>query len=135
MTIFDQLRRDEGMRRTMYRDSLGYETFGVGHKATTPLSDAAIEQILHDDVAAAAANIDAVFTWAKSLSEARYGALINLVFNMGLGGVLSFKNMLHAMRESRWDDAARELLDSKYATQVGLRAERLATQLSEDRWV
>lgn len=135
MTIFEQLRRDEGSRRTVYKDSLGYDTFGVGHKGTTPLSDAAIDLILHDDVAAVAANIEAAFPWAKSLSEPRYGALINLVFNMGLGGVMGFQKMLHAMRESRWEDAARELLDSRYATQVGERAHRLATQLREDRWV
>lgn len=135
MDIFEQLRRDEGVRRTIYTDSLGYETFGVGHKGTTPLSDAAINLILHDDVAVASANIEAAFPWAKSLSEPRYGAMINLVFNLGLGGLMGFRKFLAAMQESRWEDAKLELLDSRYATQVGERAHRVATQILEDRWV
>ena len=50
MTILEQLKRDEGMRRTAYQDSLGVWTVGVGHNLAVPLSDAAIEQILADDV-------------------------------------------------------------------------------------
>lgn len=86
-------------------------------------------------MAAASANIDALFPWAKSLSEPRYGALINLVFNVGAAGILTFVKFLAAMREARWEDAARELLDSKYHQQVGLRAERVAEQIRENRWV
>ncbi len=129
------LERDEGKRRSMYTDALGFATFGIGHKATTPLSDTAIYQILHDDVAAATANLEAALPWVKTLSEARFGAMINLTFNLGLGGLLGFQKMLMALRESRWEDAARELLDSRYAGQVGARAQRVAEQIREDRWV
>jgi len=135
VTIYEQLERDEGKRRSMYTDALGFATFGIGHKATTPLSDTAIYQILHDDVAAATANLEAALPWVKTLSEARFGAMINLTFNLGLGGLLGFQKMLMAMRESRWEDAARELLDSKYATQVGDRAKRVSEQIRTDVWV
>ena len=45
------------------------------------------------------------------------------------------KKMLAALQAQEWDTAARELLDSKYATQVGERATRLAQQLITDTWV
>ena len=60
---------------------------------------------------------------------------MNMAFNMGVGGVAGFKKMLAALQAQEWDTAARELLDSKYATQVGERATRLAQQLITDTWV
>lgn len=72
--------------------------------------------------------------WAQSLSEARQGVLLNMAFNLGIDGLLGFKQMLLHMRYGRWTDAARELVDSTYAKQVGKRAERLAQQLIVDEW-
>jgi lysozyme len=135
MTLYEQLTRDEGKRRNAYTDSLGHTTIGIGHKLSTPLSDAAIQQILEDDVANARTSVLATFPWAAMLSEARQGALMNLAFNLGLSGLMGFHEMLRALRESRWPDAARELLESKYAGQVGARADRLARQLETDEWV
>ena len=138
MTIYDQLRRDEGVRSTLYRDELGNATVGVGHNLSTPLSDRSIQVILEDDVAAIKSALDAACPWATSLDDSRYGALLNLAFNMGVGGVhaglLGFPRMLRAIQAQDWDTAARELLDSRYARQVGDRATRLAAQLQTGIW-
>ena len=134
MTIYDQLRRDESVRDTMYRDELGNATVGVGHNLSTPLSARAIQMILEDDVSAKKIEMDASLPWAASLDDARYGALLNLSFNMGVGGLLGFPRMLRAIQAQDWDVAARELLDSRYARQVGDRATRLAAQLQTGVW-
>ena len=134
MTIYDQLRRDESVRDTMYRDELGNATVGVGHNLSTPLSARAIQMILEDDVSAKKIEMDASLPWAASLDDARYGALLNLSFNMGVGGLLGFPRMLRAIQAQDWDVAARELLDSRYARQVGDRATRLAEQLRTGSW-
>ena len=134
MTIYDQLRRDEDVRDTMYRDELGNATVGVGHNLSTPLSARAIQMILEDDVSAKKIEMDASLPWAASLDDARYGALLNLSFNMGVGGLLGFPRMLRAIQAQDWDVAARELLDSRYARQVGDRATRLAAQLQTGVW-
>jgi lysozyme len=139
MTIYDQLRRDEGVRATMYRDELGNATVGVGHNLSSPLSARAIQVMLEDDVDAIDQELQAALLWAKSaLDDARYGALLNLAFNMGVGGVhaglLGFPRMLRAIQAQDWDAAARELLDSRYARQVGDRATRLAEQLRSGSW-
>lgn len=134
MTIYDQLRRDEGVRSTLYRDELGFATVGVGHNLSTPLSDHSIQTILEDDVAAVKTELDTSLPWAASLDDARYGALLNLSFNMGVVGLFGFSRMLRAIQAQDWDVAARELLDSRYARQVGDRATRLAAQLQTGVW-
>lgn len=135
MTIYEQLERDEDRRHVGYQDSLGHWTVGIGHKLSTPLSDAAVDMILRDDVAAKVVELEAEAPWVRELSEPRYGVLLNMAFNLGVAGLLDFRRMLAAMQAQDWEEAAAELLDSVYATQVGARAIRLARQLQDDRWV
>jgi lysozyme len=133
--IYEQLERDEKKVRVIYQDSLGNPTFGVGHLGSTPLTDRAIRTILEDDVQAKQAELHVNLPWLSSLSSQRQGVFLNLVFNMGIGGLLGFHKMLAAAKAGNWALAATELLNSKYATQVGDRAHRLATQLQTDQWV
>ena len=119
----------------MYLDSLGIPSIGVGHNLRdVPISNEAVEQIFVDDLAQKIQEVEAAFPWAAALSEPRQGVLINMAF-MGIGRLRGFVKMLAAMEAGDWEAAARELLDSKYAGQVGARADRLAQQLREDRWV
>jgi lysozyme len=140
--LHEQLIRDEGMVLKPYRDHLGYLTIGVGHCLDKkPISKRAALVMLDDDIADARADLLAKWPWMRDLSPARLGAFINLAFNMGVGneaagtGLAGFKQTMRAAAEGRWEDVAQGLLDSKYATQVGPRAHRVARQLREDRWV
>lgn len=136
MDIYLQLMRDEGVKHKMYKDSLGIETIGVGHNLRAKaISQRAVEVILEDDIADAKQELFAALPWVKDLSEPRQGVLINMAFNLGIQGLLGFKNTLKAIQEGRWEDAKKGILDSKYAKQVGPRAHRLALQLVTDRWV
>src|SRR3990167_3999374 len=134
MTLREQLERDEGRRHTAYTDTAGHLTLGGGHNLNTPLSDAAIDQILDDDIRGAMAECALIPFW-MNLSEVRQAVLVNLAFNMGFQGLMTFRRMLAAMDAENWNQAAQELLDSRYAKQVGARADRLALQLSTDQWV
>lgn len=133
--IYAQLERDESRRHVGYVDSQGHWTVGIGHKLSTPLTNTVIDMILRDDVAAKAAELEAKAPWVRTLSEPRYGVLLNMAFNLGVTGLLGFRRMLAAMQSADWEGAAAELLDSVYATQVGARAIRLARQLQDDRFV
>lgn len=133
MNLLDQLRRDEGVRPAMYIDSVGIATIGVGHRLDLPLCPAAIDAQLRHDVEMADLACQRFAFWPR-LSEARRGVLINLCFNVGLQGLLGFAKMLAAIEADDWQRAAAELLDSRYATQVGDRAKRLARQLITDEW-
>lgn len=132
-----QLIRDEGgLLLKPYVDSVGKLTIGAGRNLTDKgITTAEAESLLHNDLRDALGAVLSRLPWSESLSEPRLGALINLAFTMGIGGLLGFRKMLAAMQDERWDEAGRELLDSTYAQQVGERAVRLQTQIVTDRWV
>jgi len=133
--IYAQLRRDEGVQHDVYMDTEGFLTLGVGHRLRArPLSDAAVDQILRDDVAGITEELVGVHPWVARLSPARQGAFVNLAFNLGVNGLGTFKKLLSAAQREDWSTAGKELLDSKYARQVGDRAKRLARQLEMDAW-
>jgi lysozyme len=133
--IIEQLKRDEGVQHDVYMDSEGYLTLGVGHRLRgRPLSDAAVQQILQDDLAALTAELVDTYPWVTRLSPARFGVFQNLAFNLGVQGLGTFKKFLGAVQREDWVEAGKELLDSKYAGQVKGRADRLAKQLTTDKW-
>lgn len=136
MTLIDQLKRDEGLRLDVYRDSEGLLTIGYGHCLDRKgISQKVAEQMLMDDIEDAVLSRRVRFPWTDALSEPRKAAFTNLIFNLGSGGLNTFKKFLVAAKQGDWNTASAELLDSKYAQQVGERATRIATQLREDRWV
>lgn len=127
--------RDEEWRRHPYRDSVGKLTIGVGHNLDDkPISDRAVRVILEDDVSDATRELFNALPWTRDLDEARQAVLINMSFNLGIGGLLQFKKTLAAIKEQRWLDAGREMMDSKWAMQVGPRAHRLRKQIETGEW-
>jgi lysozyme len=64
----------------------------------------------------------------------RFAVLVNMAFNLGVGGLLHFQNMLSFVKAASWVSAADEMLRSKWANEVGDRAQRLATQMRTGDW-
>lgn len=136
MDIREQLSRDEGVRSFPYVDTVGKTTIGVGRNLTdVGISSDEIDLLLNNDIARAEAALTSSLPWTASLDDARRGALINMTFNMGIGGVLQFTNMLAAFQSANWEAAATAMLDSRWAGQVGDRATRLAQQVRSGEWV
>ena len=135
LRVTSQLIRDEGRRNKMYLDSMGAWTIGIGHNLRDrPISDRAVDVILSDDLVETEAELVASLPWVTSLSPPRLGVLLNMSYNLGVPGLLQFHRMLEAMQRLRWEQAADEMRDSKWASQVGERAVRLERQMIEDRW-
>jgi lysozyme len=132
----DELIRDEGIRLKAYKCSAGVWTIGVGHTGDITEDDVLCDEteafaLLELDINEAVRHLDEYWPKWRGLSDARQRALVNMVFNLGIGGVMKFKMMLAALAESRWDDAADAALDSKWADQVKGRAQRIATLIRE----
>ena len=128
--LLKQIIRHEGSRNKMYLDSEGIETIGVGHNLRDrPISDKAIMVILEDDIDAAIMDLRNSFSWFKDLDEVRKEVLINMSFNLGITRLKEFKRTLAAIEYNNWPLAADEMLDSKWAKQVGNRAIELADQM------
>lgn len=126
------LERDEGRVPYVYQDSEGYWTIGVGHlvdkRVGGRLPEHIIEALLEHDIEQAVAEAR-VFWWFEGLSDARKAVVVNMLFNLGLSKFRGFKRTIAAIERGDFEEAAREMLDSRWAVQVGQRAVRLAQQM------
>lgn len=134
-----QLRGDEAVRPQVYQDSLGYWTIGVGRlvdsrKPGCGLRDNEINLMLANDIADREEHLAVVLPWTMNLDEARRGALINMSFQLGIDGLLTFKNSLALIQSGNYDQAYSNLMMSKWATQTPERAKRVATQIKTGEW-
>jgi len=134
----NQLIYDEGVRSSAYKDSEGYLTIGVGRLIDEnkggKLSADEIEYLLDNDIDKVINQTIREFDWYDDLSDIRQEVILNMIFNLGLGGMKKFKNMITALKRHDWEDASREMLDSKWSGQVGQRAIRLSEAMRTDAW-
>ena len=139
MDLKQQLIRDEGVVRHAYEDSLGFTTIGVGRlidaRRGGGLRDSEIDFLLNNDIAEKTAQVLAALPWAFKLSKPRQAVLINMAFQMGIGGLFKFKRMLGSVEDGQYGEAAAEMLDSTWAKQTPERAHRLATQMETGEWI
>ena len=128
------LKRHEGVKNKVYRCSAGKRTIGVGWNLdANPLpSDIAsflhinsyiteemIDRLLDISITTATDNCRDIYPAFDTFSENRRFALIDFVFNVGIGTALTFKNTNKAINEGRWGDAAHGLSHSQYWKQLG----------------
>lgn len=121
-----QLARHEGLRLYPYRDTVGKLTIGFGRN----LEDVGItpeeaEFMLDNDIEDVERHLRTVDEY-NELDQVRQTVIANMSFNLGFHGLMGFRNMWNAIRRRDYIGAAREMLDSRWAEQVGNRAKELA---------
>jgi lysozyme len=127
------LEKHEANRLKPYHDSVGKLTIGIGRN----LDDVGISleesyYLLDNDIKKVVQGLDRVLPWWKTISEARQLVLADMAFNLGIGGLLKFPKFLAHCQSAEFDQAADEMLDSRWATQVGSRAIELAKMMRMD---
>lgn len=131
--------RHEGYISNVYRCSLGYPTIGVGHLLSTnknanfdyEYSVEDIERILLKDIKRSvkdAMKWVGVQCWVK-LCDVRRMAVVNFVFNVGLGTARKFKNSLRILQSGDYEKAADNMLKSRWAKQVGRRSKEVTDMI------
>ena len=148
--IADRLIMHEGLNLKPYRCPKGYLTIGVGRNlVTNPLTAAEkkvvgdwskgitmemAEYLLHNDIRRVLADCrNNLKCWNMLDAERKY-ALFDMAFNLGIKGLLRFKKMLYDLEIGNYRGAAKECLNSKYARDVGKRAERIAKTIETGRF-
>lgn len=149
MPTFDQaalereLARDEGVRFTIYVDTTGNPTVGIGHNLnagplpnqTYPMTQAQVDALFASDVASTVQKLDTYLPWWRTLDDVRQRVIINMTFNLGIGrpgagtGLLGFPNTLAMIKGGDYSAASGAMLQSLWARQVGARADRLAAMM------
>ena len=125
----EELGRDEGRRTFPYKDSEGILTIGVGwNLEANGLPDNIIDMLLDRGIDDAEVVLDGFFLEWRELSNVRQRVLMNMAFNLG-NRISGFKKMLAAIKIGDFDEAAVQMLDSKWALQVGPRSQRLAAMM------
>lgn len=139
--LIDELRRDEGERFVVYGDGdgkpiipgkvmVGHPTIAIGRALdVNPLTPAESIALTNSSLDTILATLNQRLPWALGIGDVRYRVLANMAYNMGVPGLCQFINMLNAVMSGEYGHAADEMLDSKWATQVGARADRLAKMM------
>ena len=141
--VYEQLKIDEGVVYEIYKDHLGYDTFGVGHLVLetdpeygqpvgTPVSEERVRECFEKDLAISVSECVILYKglWENFPDEVQQ-ILVNMMFNMGRTRLSKFKNMFNALEEHDWKRAAVEGRDSRWHKQVTNRAERLMVRLEK----
>ncbi len=125
--VIRDLKRDEGFRSKPYRDTVGKLTIGYGRNLDdVGISKREAEELLRYDLFLANKEL-LKFPWYKyDLTSCRKRALLNMMYNLGATRFKRFNKMIKAFKDGDYNLAADEALASKWAKQVGDRAERIA---------
>lgn len=138
---------EEGVVSTVYKDSEGYDTIGIGHlmderlggylpvyarselQSQGYLSDSTISRLYEEDLNRILGDLKRRLPWVFHLDPVRRDVLIDMCFQMGIGGLLGFNNTLRYIKEGDYEQAAKNMLVSKWAKQTPNRAKRRADEM------
>lgn len=125
-----QIELHEGLRLKPYRCTAGRLTIGVGRNLEDRgITLAEARMLLANDLTDVRNGLLNALPWVGNLDEVRQRVLIDMAFNLGLQGLLEFKRTLAAVQAGQYQQAATMMLQSRWAKQVGQRAERLARMM------
>ncbi len=141
----------EGLRLQVYKDTLGIDTIGIGRNLEDrgitkeeldwmdiPSMDAVYEYgiteadamyLAKNDVQIVEEELVRAHPCVDELDSVRQLVLMDMAFNMGVPRLCKFKKMWAAIHENKFDVAAKEMLDSRWANQVKSRATKLANAM------
>lgn len=141
--LVELLRREEGLRLTVYDDAtgkpllpgmkvVGHPTIGIGRCLDRKgLTTAEATLLLENDIAEIQAELARALPWATGLSETRRVVLQAMAFQLGLAGLLKFRATLAAIQRGDYAAAADGMLASLWACQTPARAARMAAMMRE----
>lgn len=151
-SIRDRVIDHEGKRNTVYKDSRGIPTIGVGFnlnredsnalltqvganpgqikRGQSKLSNKQINTLLNKDLKKSKEDAKQLVKNFTSLPREVQGVLIEMVFNLGKFGLAKFKKFLDYINKKDWKKASIEMLDSDWSKQVGRRSKTLSNIIS-----
>ena len=133
-----RIKKHEGFRDVMYKDSLGFATIGYGHLILPTdnyvdgkqYSKELLDAVFDKDFQNALDNANKLMSGYDLVDQAKE-VICEMVFQLGIGGVSKFKNMWKALEKEDYYTASQEMLDSRWARQTPKRAEDLSNIMKE----
>ena len=136
----EQLEIDEGVKYEVYKDHLGYPTFGVGHlvlesdpehgwEVGSSVDTVRVHEAFEQDCENVLADCNILYSEFEDLPEEAQQVIANMMFNMGRPRLSKFKGMKRGVDSRDWETAADEMVDSAWYRQVTNRADRLVARV------
>jgi lysozyme len=132
----DQLIDHEGLELKPYRCTAEKLTIGVGRNIEDRgITEDEARYLLKNDIKIVEDELLEKKPVVAGLDAVRQRVLVDMGFNLGIPTLLKFQNMWAAIEEEDFETAAEEAMDSRWAKQVGRRAERLCQAMATGEWV
>ena len=132
----DQLIDHEGLELKPYRCTAEKLTIGVGRNIEDRgITEDEARYLLKNDIKIVEDELLERKPEVAGLDSVRQRVLVDMGFNLGIPTLLKFENMWAAIEEEDFERAAEEAMDSRWAKQVGRRAERLCQAMATGEWV
>ena len=126
LSTIDALERDEGFRAKSYRDSEGLLTIGFGTLIEDGISKEEAGLLLRHRLEKAVEELEGREPLVSALPAPVQSALAQMAYNLGVPRLMLFKDMWACLERKDFPGAAVAALDSRWAEQVGSRANRIA---------
>jgi len=132
----DQLIDHEGLELKPYQCTAEKLTIGVGRNIEDRgITEDEARYLLKNDIKIVEDELLEKKPVVAGLDAVRQRVLVDMGFNLGIPTLLKFQNMWTAIEEEDFETAAEEAMDSRWAKQVGRRAERLCQAMATGEWV
>ena len=135
--LLQSVKKHEGYRNKVYKDTLGKRTVGVGHLCVEDFwednkeyPEEMLMNILKDDLKNAIQGSQRLLAECPVLDDLAEEIIIEMVFQLGETGVSKFKNMIKALKIPDYQTAAIEMLDSRWAKQTPERAASMSAEMA-----
>ena len=136
----EELEIDEGCKYEIYLDHLGYPTFGIGHLITdddpeygwevgASIDTVRVYETFEQDIEGVLSDCSKLYSDFGDLPEEAQRVIANMMFNMGRTRLSKFKGMKRGVDSRNWNQAADEMVDSRWYRQVTNRANRLVERM------
>ena len=133
--MIEQIKLHEGLRLKPYKCTEGFLTIGYGRNIESRgISPDEAEEMLFNDISDVEESLARHSLLGIEHTDTRKAVLINMAFQLGVTGLFKFKKTLEAYRRCEYELAAKEMLDSKWATQTPTRAKALSEQMLTGIW-
>lgn len=132
--VCKQIQRHEGCSLMPYRDTENILTIGYGRNLEhNGISQGEADTMLLNDISKVIQEAK-TFEWYEDLSEPRKAVVINMLFNLGRPRFSKFVNTIDFIASGMYDEAAEEMLASRWSKQVGQRSIELSKQMATGEW-
>ena len=136
----EEIKRDEGVKYEVYLDHLGLPTCGIGHlikeddpehglEVGTEIGEERVNELFAKDLETTIDECKKLYYDFDVLPVKAQHIIANMMFNMGRPRLSRFHKMKRAVDNREWQEAATQMLDSRWANQVPNRANRLIQEM------